>query len=230
MRHYPKSYTASLPEWLASAHDPPSDHETRHSAAIRREFLFANDKPPFMTDVVRAMRLLAGRGRYVEVGTYDKGCLAYVSTILSADALLVDVDMTERPDHATKLSAFVRPSQRVKTILGDSAARDTIEQVKSALGPGGADAIFIDGNHTAAYAWADYSNYFELLAPGGLMLFHDIYWQGTPDTPGVSHAMEWISRVHAVYCVHGNDPLHRFFPVFDRAQPVWGGVGIIRKE
>jgi predicted O-methyltransferase YrrM len=174
------------------------------------------------------MRLLTGRRRYIEVGTYDKGCLAYVAGLLAPDAVLIDVDIESRPEQTQKLTETIRPTQRLATIVGDSVAPATLEQVAGALDGQKADAIFIDGNHAAAYAWADYSNFLAFLEPGGILLFHDVFWLGNKDAPGVSQAMEWIDRVHPVHAVYCDDPVHRYFPMFDWTREYWGVVGILQ--
>ncbi len=206
----------------------PSDDEQKLADGLRADFLLPGEGSPYMVDIVRAMRLIKGRRRYVEVGTFDKGCLAYASTLLSSDALLIDVDIEARPAQTARLRRFARPTQELVTLVGDSTSSAVLDQVASALGSATADCIFIDGNHSAEFAWADYANFVRLLAPDGLMFFHDVYWQGAPECYGVSQAMEWIDRAHPVHVVFADHPVHRFFPMFEKSQPVWGGVGIIR--
>jgi predicted O-methyltransferase YrrM len=229
VRTYPASYTSAVPAFLEPARALPTEAELQAADGIRRQFLFDRDPQPYMVDMVRAMRLLRGKRRYVEVGTYDKGCLAYVSTLLAPDAVLVDVDIDARPEHTAKLKAFVQPRQKLVTLLGDSTTPRVLAQVSEAVGREGADCVFVDGNHSAPFAWADYGNFLEILAPGGLMFFHDLYWQGADDCYGVSHAMEWIDRGHPVHVVFADHPVHRFFPWFVKNEAVWGGVGILRK-
>jgi predicted O-methyltransferase YrrM len=227
-RVYPTSYTGGVPDALCPAADPATEEELAIADGIRSRFLFPGDAKPYMVDIVRAMRLLRGKRRYVEVGTYDRGCLAYVSTLLARGALLVDVDIEPRPEHTEKLQRFLQAEQRLVTVVGDSSSQAVLHEVRAALGDEGADAVFIDGNHSAESAWADYANFLNVLAPGGLMFFHDVYWRGTEESFGVSAAMEWIDRVHPVYVVFIDHPLHRFFPSLRKGDEVWGGVGIIK--
>ncbi len=230
MRVYPKSYTSGVPEWLAPTMDPPSPDELEMATAIRRQFLFAGEGSPYMVDVVRAMRLLRGRRTYIEVGTYDKGCLAYFSKLLAADAHLVDVDIEARPERTTMLREFLTPAQRLTTVVGDSTRAETLAAVEAAVGLGRADAIFIDGNHTASFAMADYVNFERFLAPGGLLFFHDVYWEGDGQEYGVARAMEWIDRRHPVHVIFADHPVHRFLPWMTRSESVWGGVAVVRDE
>lgn len=227
-RIYPRSFTTGIPEYLKPADAPPSAVESAEAERIRGRFLFKGEKQPWMVDMIRAMRLARGLKRYVEIGTYDKGCLAYASTLLHPEALLVDVDIEARQDKTREIKAFLQPGQRLATVVGDSAEAATVEKIREALGGELADLIFIDGNHMAAYVWADFAHAQELLAPQGLILFHDIYWRGADNVPGASEAMAWIDRVTPVHAISGADPIHRYFPDLIHSDPVWGGVGIVR--
>ena len=228
VRTYPRSFTTGLPDFLQPAAAPATAAESAEADRIRGRFLFRGEKNPWMVDVIRAMRLARGRRRYVEVGTYDKGCLAYVSTLLAPDALLVDVDIDARPDKTRDLKAFIKPAQRLATVIGDSSEPETVTRIQAALGGEKADLIFIDGNHAASYVWADYCHALELVAPGGLSSFTDIFWRGANKTPGSSEAMMWIDRATPVHAISSNDSIHRYFPDLIQAEDVWGGVGIVR--
>ena len=62
------------------------------------------------------------------------------------------------------------------------------------LRPESASLIFIDGDHTYAQVVADFNNYRDLLAPGGVMAFHDYGFgehNGRPEAhPGVRPAVD----------------------------------------
>jgi predicted O-methyltransferase YrrM len=217
-----------VPAWMEPTFSACSSEELNHANEIRRKFLLPRDPEPFMVDIVRAMRLLKGRRRYVEVGTYDKGCLAYLSGLLAPDSTLVDVDIDARPAQSKLLREYLPASQSLKTLVVDSTDTATVAAIIEALGGEKADAIFIDGNHAAAYVWSDYALALEILAPGGIILFHDIFWEGNDETIGAAKAMEWIDRATPVYAIHGNDPVTRFFPDLIGAGDLWGCVGVIR--
>ncbi len=62
-------------------------------------------------------------------------------------------------------------------IKGDSTSLYVINKVYN-LNPHGIDFLFIDGDHSYEGVKADYDNYFSLVRPGGVIVFHDIvgYW------------------------------------------------------
>src|SRR5215471_9954879 len=97
MRHYPAAALEQVPSRLRPAFDPASQDELAKAYQIRDPFLLPGDPRPYMNDVVRAMRLVKGARSYIEVGTYDKGCLAYVASLLHPEAVIVDVDLDARP-------------------------------------------------------------------------------------------------------------------------------------
>ena len=227
MRHYPKAYL-DVPAYLDAAKALPAAEEMAVVEETRRPFVSEGEPPPYMIDVVRAFRLVRGCERYVEIGTFDKGCLAYVSSLLSPTGTIVDVDVKSNPPATERLQSRLQPRQRLTTVVGDSASPAVLDQVREALPGGLADCVFIDGNHAAPYCWADFSNYSTLVAPRGFVFLHDIYWSGAPECLGVSQAAEWIDRVHPVHVVFADHPVHRFFPWMVKGEAIWGGVGIVR--
>ena len=228
-RIYPEEFLRGVPDRLRVAEPPPSAEEFDAALRVRKQFLLDGQPEPYMDDVIRAFRLLRGCRSYVEVGTYDKGNLAYVAGLLAGDAVLVDVDCEAHPEHTERLKKRLAAGQRLFTVVGDSTLEATSEQVGAALAGRPADAVFIDANHSAAFAWADYANFSNLLADAGVMLFHDVYWQGDGTCIGASTAMEWIDRLDPVHVVFTDHPVHRFFPWFVKDVVVWGGVGILRR-
>jgi cephalosporin hydroxylase len=182
-----------------------------------------------MVDMVRVFRLFKNASVYIEIGTYDKGNLAYASEPLAADAHLIDVDIIDHPDRRELLKKHIKPTQRLTSIIGDSTAQSTVEKVQQALGGQLADGIFIDGNHIAEVVIADYAYYSPLVKPGGFIFFHDVYWAGDEKYFGVSRAIAEIDRIKPVFVVFMHHPVHRFLPWLSKADAVWGGVGMIER-
>jgi len=228
MRYYPPEFTENVPAWLNITRNVPTSAEMEQAQNIRRAFLFPDDPFPYMVDVVRAFRLLKDEQIYIEVGTYDKGNLAYTSTLLAPDAHIIDVDIVAYPKATLHLQQVLQPSQRLTTIVGNSISPETVTKVRTALGGELADAVFIDADHTADALMADYSLYVPLVKPGGYVFFHDVYWNGNEQYYGSAQAIEQIDRFSPVYVIFGDHPVHRFLPWLTKHEVKWGGVGIIR--
>ena len=88
LRRYSEEFLTNLPSWLDRAKAPASQEEIDGALEIRRQFLFDSsvDSAPYVTDIVRAFRLVEKASLYIEVGTFDKGNLAYTSRLLADDA------------------------------------------------------------------------------------------------------------------------------------------------
>lgn len=229
MSRFPSEFLADIPPRISAAGAPATEAELALGAALRRKFLIEGQPEPFLGDVVRAFRLLKGMSAYMEIGTQDKGNLAYVSELLSTRAVLVDVDLEANPKHQAMLRGHARGTQTIHTIVGDSGAEETHRKIVAALGGTPLDAIFIDGNHSALYHLTDYAVYSRMVKPGGLIFMHDVYWDGDAYNKGSAEATLHIDRVNPVYVVEGADgPVHRFCPPMTRGEH-WGRVGIIIK-
>jgi predicted O-methyltransferase YrrM len=230
MRRLPVEFTNNIPERLSAAQAPAAEGELAAAGAVRRRFAFKGHSEPYVHDIVRAFRLARGLSRYVEIGTHDKGNLAYVSDLLAPDAVIVDVDIAPNPEREKMLRGHARQTQTIHTVIGDSGRDETFERVVGALGGKPADLVFIDGNHTALYHLNDYAMYSRLVRPGGLVFMHDVYWVGDAKVQGSCAATLHIDRLTPVYVVEGPDkPVHRFCPTLAGSDD-WGRVGIILKH
>jgi predicted O-methyltransferase YrrM len=203
------------------------DDEIRHAQTVRRRFELDQWQDPYMVDIIRAFRLVDGAGAYVEVGTRDKGNLAWLAPKLAPGATMVDVDIDRFEESERRLKQEIGDLD-YHAVTGDSIAPETIAKVKAALGPRQADAIFCDSSHMYNHTLAEFELYFPMLKSGGVLMYHDCFWQGTPQHKGKSQAMEAIDRVVPVYCVYTTEPLHRYRPRSENTD-VWGGVSIIIK-
>lgn len=117
----------------------------------------------------------------VEIGTANGGTLFMASRVAADDALLVSIDLPEGPygggypeSKIPVYKSFARAGQRIELIRDDSHDPRTYEQLISLLGTRRIDYLFIDGDHTYEGAKQDFENYSKLVAPGGLIVFHDI--------------------------------------------------------
>ena len=179
-----------------------------------------------MVDIVRAFRPARGAKRYVEVGSRDKGNIAWLSERLAADAVIVDVDLENLPDSERKLRQYIAPTQSYTMIEGNSVAPDTVAGVERALGGEKADLIFLDLSHMYDHFLQEVELYLPLVKSGGLLMFHDALWEGNQHGKGKAQAALAIDRFLPVYCVVMNLPVHRIMLRETKAD-TWGTVGVI---
>jgi len=126
--------------------------------------------------------------KVLEIGTYDGNSALVLATNSHPDAMVVTVDLPPDWDPTKDQSALAFSSEpinltdrgqlgrqirehpaaaRVKQVFGDSGALDW-----SKFG-GPFDLIFIDGCHTEKYVESDTRNALRVLAPGGIIVWHD---------------------------------------------------------
>jgi cephalosporin hydroxylase len=181
-----------------------------------------------MVDIVRAFRLARGKATYVEVGTRDKGNLAYVSGLLAAGSMIVDIDLEAFPASEARLTLSLPAGQSYHRITGDSISTYVTEQLKHILKNRKSDIIFCDSSHMYDHTLAELSIYFDFVADDGYLFFHDAYWEGNDTHKGKAQALATFDRFHPVYVALMTDPLHRFTRL-SRRHDSWGGVAIIPK-
>ncbi len=207
--------------------DPPATQdELRQANDIRKQFFVDGGAEAYMTDIVRAFRPVHGAKRYVEVGSRDKGNIAWISRHLAKDAVIVDVDLENLPASEQKLRGFISPDQTYTMIEGDSTALETVVGVEKALNGEKADVIFLDSSHMYAHFMREVSLYLPLLKKGGILLFHDALWEGNETGKGKAQAALAIDRFLPVYCVFMDLPVHRIL-LRETKGDVWGCVGVI---
>jgi Methyltransferase domain len=194
--------------------------------ALRSKFRVGDYHDPYVNDVTRAFRLMHEKKFYLEIGTFDRGNLAYMSTLLSDDAVLIGVDTQDEPKRDSLLRSFLKPGQIYHSVVGSSRSRQVVDQVRSLIGEDRLDGIFIDGDHTAYGALSDYANYESMASDDGAIFLHDSVWEGNAQYKGVADALEEINRHDQVYLVDGANPCRRFGRVMFRNEN-WGVVGVV---
>jgi predicted O-methyltransferase YrrM len=217
-----------VPRRLMAADPPATSAELEAARGVRRRFLVRGEAEPYMHDVVRAMRLVAGARRYAEIGTRDRGCIAYVAPLLGFDPVIVDVDLVPMPECEARIAEELAGRARYTLIHGDSGSGEVASRVAEALGPAGADAIFCDSSHMYLHTLTEFERYWPLVRPGGLLMYHDALWEGNATDKGKYHALAQIDRFVPVYVVVEAHPVHRLLPHSSKGD-VWGAVAIIPK-
>ena len=221
----PRSFRM-VPEALRCCEALAPEEELARVLALRSIFRTGDYPDPWMNDIVRAFRLMRGARTYMEIGTFDRGNLAYASTLLSEDAVIVGVDIRDDPAQDQKLRNFLKPSQTYLPIIGDSRLPSTFASVKDALQGRRVDAVFIDGDHAAHSVLCDYTNSEELVQDDGVILFHDSVWEGDAHYKGVADTLAEINTVDPVYLIDAINPPWRFTRPLWKDE-FWGVVGVV---
>ena len=127
-------------------------------------------------DLWQLLSFLSGKGikRAVEVGTGNGGATRFWERLVGEGGVVITVEVHTLPkDMAVDFTA-PPPSCPIHFLTGSSRDPDIIEKVKTLLGGGQIDFLFIDGDHTYEGCKADYLNYGPLVRAGGVIAFHDI--------------------------------------------------------
>ncbi len=206
-----------------------TDEELAQAQSVRKSFFTEGGPGAYMNDIIRAFRVVQGCKTYVEVGSRDKGNVAWVSTLADDSAHLIDIDIEPNPQAESKLLRFIKNTQRFTSIVGDSVGESTIANLHLALDGTLADAIFLDSSHMYSHIMREVDLYMPFLKPGGFMLIHDILWEGNEWGKGKAQAALMIDRVLPVYSVVMDLPVHRFMLWETKQMDLWGGVGVIVK-
>jgi predicted O-methyltransferase YrrM len=92
---------------------------------------------------------------------------------------------------------FVNGSQRVSLLMArDSHRQSTRQHITRLLEGRPIDFLFIDGDHSREGVWQDFNMYSALVAPGGLIAFHDISPNPAEWTKGVARFWREFSAQH----------------------------------
>lgn len=221
----PKSFYR-VPQRLNASQPVATPDEIETTLNIRKKFNIGSYQAPYVADIIRAFRLISGAKTYLEIGTFDRGNLAYLATILSDDAIIIGVDVIEEKTQDNLLREHLKPGQTYYPIVGSSRSDETIRKVASILGENKLDGIFIDGDHTAFGVMSDYARYEDFVSNTGIFLFHDSVWEGDVDYKGSADALSEIDRLDPVYLIDGENPIRRFLRPQWR-NPLWGVVGVV---
>jgi predicted O-methyltransferase YrrM len=204
--------------------------ELEAALKIRRAFNLPGWNDPYMNDIVRAFRLAQGKKVYIEIGSRDKGNVAWLAAhVLADDATIIELDIEEFPQQERLLREYLKPRQTHHRMTGDCLSDDILSRIQFAMGGEQADIVFCDTLHEYQHTLAEFDAYFPLVKPGGFLIFHDCYFEGSVPRKGKSQALSHLDRLVTVYAVFAEEPTHRHLPR-ETNDDVWGGCGIILKD
>lgn len=117
----------------------------------------------------------------VEIGTAGGGTFYGLCQSAPDDALIVSIDMPGGDfgggydeDRIEKMRGYARKRQSLHFLRSDSHAETTKQELLGFLAGRPIDFLFIDGDHTYQGVKSDYEMYAPLVAPAGIVGFHDI--------------------------------------------------------
>jgi len=114
--------------------------------------------------------------RILEIGTYSGGSLYVWLRLISADGMVVSVDLPNGyPDCNVALyNSWLIGTQQLHLIRQDSHDQQTLLKVMLALGENCFDLLFIDADHSYEGVKQDWTWYSPLVEHGGIIALHDI--------------------------------------------------------
>ncbi|MEC0090195.1 class I SAM-dependent methyltransferase [Paenibacillus macquariensis] len=143
----------------------------------------------------------------VEIGTASGGVFYCLSQLADPNALLVSIDYPGGPygggqddGEAELYSKFGGPQQKKYFIRDRSFHHTTKQDLVNILEDRKIDLMFIDGDHSYGGVSSDYYMYKDLVAPGGVIAFHDINMRPETWGRGYDVGIFWNEIKHS----HGN--------------------------
>ena len=223
-----------FPERLNPCASVATPSEIATANAVRAEYVLPGQQLPYMEDIVRAFRIAEGAKIYLEVGTQDKGNLAWLArTKLAKGATIIDIDLLDYPENDRKIKGELSREFDYHSIRADCLNDGTLAKIKDILSGRLADVIFCDSHYTYEHTLIEFGLYYPLVREGGFLLFHDAQWPGESTSPheeerkkGKGLAIEQLDRFYPAWMIVGPQmPPHRPLPPVDR-KGHWGTVAI----
>jgi len=153
----------------------------------------------WLFDLVRAVQPRI----VLEIGLDSGGTLFLWSRAAAPDAHLLAIDSRSLgrfgawSPFSLVRRGFAVGSQRVSLLMGrDSHSETTRERVANLLKGRRIEFLFIDGDHSHDGVLQDFHMYSPLVAPGGLIAFHDISQDPAEWTKGVASFWREFSTQH----------------------------------
>ena len=149
----------------------------RPKLQLSRDMASARRRERFARNILNAQ--LPKPARYLEIGSFEGGSLAFVHSLLGGQMIATSIDPFEDYDElrAHKMQSVEQRFHAnmqangidVRTLRGSS-----IDRLPPLVSQGEAfDLIYIDGSHAALDVMTDAILCWRLLAKGGLMIFDD---------------------------------------------------------
>jgi predicted O-methyltransferase YrrM len=113
--------------------------------------------------------------RVLEIGTANGGTLYALAWASSPRARLLSIDIRQpSPERRRLYRRFVRRTQTVDVLVGDSQCGETLGRVERFFDANPVDVLLVDGDHAYESVRRDCDLYVPLVRSGGLVAIHDI--------------------------------------------------------
>jgi predicted O-methyltransferase YrrM len=195
--------------------------------AIRRD---AYQKPAELEPLIALVRQRRPR-TVVEIGTFKGGTLFALCQVADPEALIVSMDLPKGKGlfgggyswrEGRRFRKFARPGQTLNTLRRDSQDAETVREVEQLLGDRPIEFLMIDGDHRYEGVKRDWEIWEPLVAPGGLIAFHDILEH--PEQPLSQVDRFWAEIAPGQRTVEFTDPAENW------GHGQWGGIGVVFKD
>lgn len=181
-----------------------------------------------LAELAPLIALLEGRHlrTVAEIGTAGGGTLYLLSRLAADDATIISIDLPGNPfdwgysdADVERFRSYRRPGQRLSLVRADSQADSTRDDVVRELKGRDLDLLLIDGDHSYSGVKRDFELYAPLVAPGGLVIFHDILHH--PGAEDVQVDVLWDE-------LKGDYRHYEFIDADDDwGHGPWGGIGVL---
>ena len=169
------------------------------------DFVFGQPIAPWQlrSEIQRLVEIVEARKprTVVEIGTASGGTLFLWTRVVHPAGGIISLDLPAGafgggyPTWKMPLyRSFAIPGQEIHLLRVDSHKQESVGQVKSILGERSIDFLFIDGDHTYDGIKQDFDLYSPLLAPTGLMAFHDIATEEGHENYGVTRFWQEVKQ------------------------------------
>ncbi len=156
----------------------------------------------------------------VEIGTASGGTLFLFAHIANPERI-VSIDLPQGPfgggypSWKIPLLKSLGKKHVVQLIRADSHQEETLAKLRSFLGSGEVDFLFIDGDHTYRGVKLDFDMYSPLVRKGGVVALHDI----------VAHDANTGCEVGAFWSEIKQS--HRHLEIIEDQNQRWAGIGVL---
>ena len=117
---------------------------------------------------------------FLEIGSYMGGSLYVLAGACAPEAKICSLDLGRSGQKARKRLSIMKEALKKEGfdavwVRKNSHKKETFDKVQNFFGGSNVDVLHIDGDHSAEGTQKDYDMYSQLVKPGGLIVFHDIF-------------------------------------------------------